>query len=475
LQKEKKGRKSLFRIPRQRIKKGFSSLSDQTTSPQEAAKAPFKGYIQRGLCYTEAMLNLDFIYKHPDVVREGLRRRGDEQQIDEILRLAEQKRGVLARRDELYAAQKPLKEAVRNATFEKRTALNKQIKEIIGELQQIEVQMTSIDARLQYLLLRLPNIPHESVAGGDNAQDRELRRRGEPVSFYFQPREHWELGESLHLIDAESGVRVAGSRFVTMRGMGARLERALIAFMLDVHTQDHGYTEILPPFLTKRAVMQGAGQLPKFEDQAYLCTEDELFLNPTAEVPLVGMHSDTILPPGTLPLRYVAWTTAFRREAGSASRQTRGLLRLHQFNKVELFQFVPPEESYEVLEQMVKHAESILQRLELHYRVVELSAPNLPFASARTIDLEVWMPGQQNFVEISSISNCEAFQARRANIKYRPGSTSRAEYVHSLNGSGLPIGRTFAAILETYQQADGTVIVPKVLRPFMGTALLKPD
>ncbi len=428
--------------------------------------------VRETICYTEAMLNLDFIARHPDVVREGLRRRCDEQQIDEILYLAEQKRDVLARRDELYAVQKPLKEAVRSAAFEKRAALNKRIKEITGQLQQIEAQMTGIDARLQFLLLRLPNIPHESVAGGESASDRELRRRGEPVSFYFEPREHWDLGERLHLIDGESGVRVAGSRFVTMRGMGARLERALIAFMLDVHTQEHGYTEILPPFLAKRAVMQGAGQLPKFEDQAYLCTEDELFLNPTAAVPLVGMHSDTILPPDTLPLRYVAWTTAFRREAGSASRQTRGLLRLHQFNKVELFQFVAPEESYEVLEQMVKHAESILQRLELHYRVVELSAPNLPFAAAKTIDLAVWMPGQQNFVEISSISNCEAFQARRANIKYRPNSSSRAEYVHTLNGSGLAVGRTLAAILETYQQADGTVIVPKVLRPYMGISLL---
>lgn len=434
-----------------------------------------QGFHSRKVCYTANMLNLDFICKHPDIVCEGLRRRCDEQPVDEILYLAEQRRSVLSRRNELYAAQKALKEVMRNTPLEKRAALNKQGKEITGDLQRNEVQMNDIDARLQLLLLHLPNIPHESVAGGENAQDRELRRRGEPVFFYFQPRDQRELAEHLHLIDAESGVRVAGSRFVTMRGMGARLERALISFMLDVHTQEHGYTEILPPFLAKRSVMQAAGQLPKFEDQAYLCSEDELFLNPTAEVPLVGMHSDTILPPGTLPLRYAAWTTAFRREAGSSSRQTRGLLRLHQFNKVELFQLVAPEESYDVQEQMVRHAESILQRLELHYRVVELSAPNLPFAAARTLDLEVWMPGQENFVEISSISNCEAFQARRANIKYRPSSNSHAEYVHTLNGSGLAIGRTIAAILETYQQADGTVIVPKVLRPYMGTALLKAD
>lgn len=434
-----------------------------------------RAILRKGICYTEIMLNLDFICKYPDVVREGLRRRCDEQQIDEILYLAEQRRGVLARRNELYSTLKPLKETVRSTAQERRAPVNKQIKGITGDLQQNEARMTDIDARLQFLLLRLPNIPHQSVAGGQEAQDRELWRWGEPVSFYYQPRAHAELGQRLRLIDAESGVKVAGSRFVTMRGMGARLERALITFMLDVHTREHSYTEVLPPLLARRSIMQAAGQLPKFEDQAYLCAADELFLNPTAEVPLVGLHSDSILPPGTLPLRYTAWTTAFRREAGSASRQTRGLLRLHQFNKVELFQLVAPEASYEALEQMVKHAESILQRLELHYRVVELCAANLPFAAAKTIDLEVWMPEQETFVEISSISNCEAFQARRANIKYRPGSNSRADYVHTLNGSGLAIGRTIAAILETYQQADGTVIVPKVLRPFMGTALLKPQ
>jgi seryl-tRNA synthetase len=256
--------------------------------------------------------------------------------------------------------------------------------------------------------------------------------------------------------------------------MGAKLERALLSFMLDVHTQEHGYTEVMPPYLARRSIMVGAGQLPKFEEQVYSCPEDELYLNPTAEVPLVGLHSDSILPPQTLPLRYVAWTTAFRREAGSASRQTRGLLRLHQFNKVELFQLVEPQESYNAFDSMLAHAETILRRLEMAYRVVALSAANLPFAAAKTIDLEVWMPGQGRYVEISSISNCEAFQARRANIKYRPTSGSRADYAHTLNASGLAIGRTMAAILETYQQANGTVIVPKVLRPYMGVSLLTP-
>ncbi|HLX38950.1 MAG TPA: serine--tRNA ligase, partial [Ktedonobacteraceae bacterium] len=258
-------------------------------------------------------------------------------------------------------------------------------------------------------------------------------------------------------------------------GMGARLERALISFMLDVHTREHGYTEVMPPYLARRSIMVGAGQLPKFEEQVYASPEDDLYLNPTAEVPLVGIHSDSILPPKTLPLRYVAWTAAFRREAGSSSRQTRGLLRLHQFNKVELFQLVEPQDSYTVLDQMLAHAETILRRLEMPYRVVALSAANLPFAAAKTLDLEVWMPGQGRYIEISSISNCEAFQARRANIKYRPTNGSRAEYPHTLNASGLAVGRTMAAILESYQQADGTVIVPQVLRPFMGVSLLTPE
>jgi seryl-tRNA synthetase len=242
--------------------------------------------------------------------------------------------------------------------------------------------------------------------------------------------------------------------------------------MLDVHTREHGYTEILPPYLVKRSLMLGAGQFPKFEDQAYLCTEDELYLNPTAEVPLLGLHSDSILPAGTLPLHYVAWTSAFRREVGSASRQNRGLQRLHQFNKVELFQIVEPQHSYEALEQMVGHAATILRALELPYRVVELCARNLPFSSAKTIDLEVWMAGQNRYLEISSVSNCESFQARRAEIKYRPRQGAHAEYAHTLNGSGLAVGRTMAAILEAYQQADGTVIVPKVLRPFMRVSVL---
>jgi seryl-tRNA synthetase len=419
------------------------------------------------------MLNLDFICQHPQVVREALQRRRDPHTIDEILRLAEQRRVLVTRCDGFYTTLKTLKESAHTKAADRRTAPDPQVKALTHDIRQLEMQITDIGVHLQPLLLDLPNLPHQSVPVGEDVQDNvEVRVWGEPVSFHFQPRSHWDLGLHLGLIDAESGAKIAGSRFVTLKGAGARLERALISFMLDIHTREHGYTEILPPLLAKRTIMVGSGQLPKFEDQVYSSSEDELYLNPTAEVPLVGMHSDSILPPDTLPLRYVAWTTAFRREAGSTSRQVGGLLRLHQFNKVELFQYTAPQDSYTILQQMLEHAEHILHYLELPYRVVELCTANLPFASAKTFDLEVWMPGQGSYVEVSSLSNCEAFQARRANIKYRSTQGVYSEYVHTLNGAGLAVGRTMAAILETYQQADGSVIIPKVLRPYMQTSLL---
>lgn len=425
-------------------------------------------------CYTCVMLSLDFIRQHPDVVHAGLQKRRDPQNIDEIIRLIEQRKGLATRCDDLHVSLKRLHEALRTAGNErKRDELNTQSKAITDDIRLLELQISDIETRIQPLLLNLPNLPHASVRdGGERHKDHVTRSWGEALQFYFTPKPHWELSERLGLTDFESGTRVAGSRFVVLKGLGARLERALISFMLDVHTREHGYTEIQPPYLVKRALMIGAGQLPRFENQAYLCTEDELYLNPTAEVPLVGLHSNSILPAGTLPLHYAAWTSAFRREAGSASRQNRGLQRLHQFNKVELFQIVEPQHSYEALEQLTAHAETILRRLELPYRVVELCARNLPFSAAKTVDLEVWMAGQNRYLEISSISNCETFQARRSDIKYRPRQSARAEYVHTLNASGLAIGRTMAAILEAYQQADGTVIVPKVLRPFMGVAVI---
>lgn len=420
------------------------------------------------------MLSLDFIRQHPDVVLAGLQRRHDPQNIDEIIRLIEQRKGLATRCDGLHVSLKRLKEQIHASGNERKSGeLQKQLKATTDEIRMLELQISDIETRIQPQLLSLPNLPHASVHdGGEHHKDHVARTWGEPLQFYFTPKAHWELSERLGLTDFESGTRLAGSRFVVLKGLGARLERALISFMLDVHTSQHGYTEILPPYLVKRSFMIGSGQFPKFEDQAYLCREDDLYLNPTAEVPLVGLHSNSILPAGTLPLRYTAWTTAFRREVGSASRQNRGLQRLHQFNKVELFQIVEPQYSYEALEQLTVHAETILRLLELPYRVVELCARNLSFAAAKAVDLEVWMAGQNRYLEISSISNCEAFQARRADIKYRPRQSARAEYVHTLNASGLAIGRTMAAILEAYQQADGTIIVPKVLRPFMGVAVI---
>src|SRR6266536_6699789 len=319
------------------------------------------------------MLSLDFIRQNPQVVREGLYRRRHTQNIDELLRLAEQKRGLVTRCDGLYNTLKPLKETVKTVPVERRPELSRQIRAITQDIRQLELQIVDIDTRLQPLLLSLPNIPHQSVRGGNNEYgDDELKRWGEPVPLGFEALAHWDLGERLGIINFETGTKIAGSRFVVLKGAGARLERALISFMLDLHTREHGYTEVIPPFLVKRSALVGAGQLPKFEDQLYSCVEDELYLNPTAEVPLVGMHGDAILPLDTLPLRYVAWTTAFRREAGSASSQTRGLLRLHQFNKVELFQLMLPQESYSAFDELVGHAETILRRLELHYRVVAL-------------------------------------------------------------------------------------------------------
>ncbi len=417
------------------------------------------------------MLHLDFVCQHPDEVRRALSLRRNPQSIDEILRLAEQRRGLAVRIDGLYVSLKKLKESVRNVPIEQRSTLSQQVKTLSHDVRKLELQMADISSRLQPLLLSLPNIPHKSVQEGNDENDNlEIRRWGEPFDFNFSPQPHWDIGERLGIIDSERGVKIAGSRFVVLRGAGARLERALISFMLDLHTREHDFTEILPPFLVKRSGMQAAGQLPKFEDQAYASSEDELYLNPTAEVPLVGMHSDSVLSADLLPVRYVAWTTAFRREVGSASRQTRGLLRLHQFNKVELFQITQSHLSYEALEQMLTYAEIVLQRLDLPYRVMALCTATLPFTAAKTYDLEVWMPGQKEYVEVSSVSNCEAFQARRANIKY--SHNRHSELAHTLNASGLAVGRTMAALLETYQQADGSVVVPKVLRPYMGCSLL---
>jgi seryl-tRNA synthetase len=338
-------------------------------------------------------------------------------------------------------------------------------------LKRLESEWQVLNAEVENALLTLPNLPHESVPeGADASANVEVRRVGTPRSFAFSPKPHWEIGERLGILDFERGARITGSRFSVYRGAGARLERALINFMLDRHTADHGYTEVLPPVIVNRASMTGTGQLPKFEEDLFRLADDDYFLIPTAEVPLTNLHRDEILQDSALPIAYTAVTPCFRREAGSYGKDVRGLIRQHQFNKVELVMLTTPEHSYDALERLTRHAESILTALELPYRVMALCGGDLGFGSAKTYDLEVWIPSEGTYREISSCSNFESFQARRIGIRFRPGVGKKPELVHTLNGSGLAIGRTVVAILENYQHADGTVEIPKALRLYMGGA-----
>ena len=331
-----------------------------------------------------------------------------------------------------------------------------------------DAQLSGIEQRQQQLLFEFPNIPHESVpVGKDESENTEMRRNGEPRAFDFEPKPHWELGASLGILDPETAAKVTGARFHFYKGAGARLERAIINFFLNTHGEN-GYTEVFPPFMVNRASMTGTGQLPKFEEDAFKLAGDDYFLVPTAEVPVTNMHRDEILDAGVLPIKYCAYSACFRAEAGSAGRDTRGLIRQHQFNKVELVKFATPETSYDELESLTRDAEKVLALLGLPYRVVALSTGDLGFSSAKTYDIEVWMPSYNRYVEISSCSNFEDFQARRAGIRYKTDAKDKARLVHTLNGSGVAAGRTTAAILENFQNADGSVSVPEVLRPYLG-------
>ena len=349
------------------------------------------------------------------------------------------------------------------------TALMREVEEVSEAIRQAEQPIGEIESRFEHFMLGLPNLPHADVAIGKSADDnREIRRWGEPPKFDFPAKNHWEIGEELDILDFARGAKLAGARFTLYKGPGARLERALINFMLDLHTGERGYQEMLPPALVNRAALIGTGQLPKFEDDLFRIESPEYFLIPTAEVPLTNVHREEMLEREDLPIKYAAYTPCFRREAGSYGQDVRGLIRQHQFNKVELVKLSEPETSYDELESMVRDAEEILKRLVLPYRVVELCTGDLGFASARTYDLEVWLPGQNMYREISSCSNCEDFQARRAQIRYRKDKKGRPIFVHTLNGSGLAVGRTLLAILENYQQKDGSVVIPQALRPYMG-------
>ncbi|HLR59394.1 MAG TPA: serine--tRNA ligase [Pseudogracilibacillus sp.] len=417
------------------------------------------------------MLDRKLLRTNFEEINERLKHRGED--LSDLVKfgdLDERRRLLISKVEELKAqrneATKQISELKKNKedANEAITAM----RELGGEIKELDHELTEIDEKLDRILLSIPNIPHESVPVGETEDDNvEVRAWGEKKLFDFEPKPHWEIGTDLDILDFERAGKVTGSRFVFYKGLGARLERALINFMIDQHVDEHGYEEMIPPFIVNRESMIGTGQLPKFEEDAFKIADWDYFLIPTSEVPATNYHRDEILTEADLPKKYVANSACFRSEAGSAGRDTRGLIRQHQFTKVELIQFVKPEDSYDVLEKLTGHAEKILQLLELPYRVMSMCTADLGFTAAKKYDIEVWIPTQETYREISSCSNFEDFQARRAKIRYR-NENKKVEYLHTINGSGLAVGRTVTAILENNQQADGSVIVPKVLIPYMG-------
>ena len=421
------------------------------------------------------MLDLKAIREHPDNVERALQSRDPALTVRPILEADARRRQAVTEAEELKAERNRASEAIGRAKRrgESPDAEMARMREVGDRIKTLDAEVREADAALDDLLLELPNPPHPSVPVGRSSDDNvEIRRWGEPRKLGFEPRQHFDLGEALGLMDFERASKIAKARFVVLWGRLAQLSRALAQFMLDLHTREHAMTEVWVPHLVNGATVSGVGVLRKFEDQLFRTQVDEgerpLYLIPTAEVPLSALHAGEILPEATLPRRYCAFTPSYRREAGAAGQDTRGMIRQHQFDKVEMVKITTPEQSYDELEAMVKNAETVLQRLDLTYRVVALSTGDIGFQSAKTYDLEVWLPGQARYREISSCSNCEAFQARRLDIKYRPASGGRVDVCHTLNGSGLAVGRTLVAVLENYQEADGSVTIPPVLRPYMG-------
>jgi seryl-tRNA synthetase len=416
------------------------------------------------------MLDPRLLREQSDEVRTRLGARGQDIDWQGLRKLDQERRDLLTKVEELRHQRKTASDQIAKLKRARQPAdaLVEEMKAVGERIKAMEDALRSCEEQLNAIALRIPNIPHQSVpVGTDAASNAEVRRWGVPPAFAFPARPHWEVGEALGILDFERAARLTGARFSVLSGAGARLERALINFMLDLHTTVHGYREVLPPFMANRDSMTGTGQLPKFEDDLFRLRDDDYFLIPTAEVPLTNLHREEILSEDALPLRYTAYTPCFRREAGSYGKDTRGLIRQHQFNKVELVIISPVERSYEELERLTAHAEEVLKRLQLHHRVVSLCTGDLGFSSAKTYDVEVWLPSQGVFREISSCSNCEAFQARRAGIRYKR-KDGKSDFAHTLNGSGLAVGRTFLAILENYQQADGSVAIPNALKPYMG-------
>ena len=410
------------------------------------------------------MLDLKFIRENTDLVREAVAKRQDSAPLDEILKLDSERRRKILKLENLRHERK-------------KTAREKNIEEgrsLRSTIRTLEAEVRSLDEQLEMSLLQVPNIPQPTVPVGKGEEDNVVvRSGGEQKTFDFKPTPHWKLGENLDIIDFDRGVKLSGTRFYVLKGAGARLQRALITFMLDLHTREHGYQEIYLPYMVKRESMINSGNLPKFADNLYHDEADDLWFIPTAEVPLTNLHRDEIIPPGKLPIRYVAYTACFRREKMSAGKDTRGIKRGHQFDKVELYKYTAPDASAEELEKLLNDAEEVCQKLELPYRITQLCTAELGFASTKSYDIETWAPGCGEWLEVSSCSNCGDFQARRANIRYRPSPEDKPRFVHTLNGSGLALPRIMITILENYQQVDGSIVIPEALQPYVGEKIIK--
>jgi seryl-tRNA synthetase len=416
------------------------------------------------------MLDLKFIRENPEIVRQAMANRQEKSSpLDEILRLDTERRQKMTELEDLRRNRK-------QASKERQADAAEEGRALRTKIHDLEETMKILDVKLNDLLLQMPNIPSTQVpVGKDSGENVIVRSWGEPKKLSFPAKPHWELGESLGIIDFERGVKLSGTRFYILRGLGARLQRAVIAYMLDMHTLEHGYKEIYPPYMVKKEMLVGSGQLPKFIDNLYHDVEEDYWWVPTAEVPLTNLHRDEIIPPGMLPFYYVAYTACFRREKMSAGKDTRGIKRGHQFDKVEMYKFVEPETSCGELDKMVHDAEEVCEKLGLPYRIVQICTGDIGFGSTMTYDIEVWAPGCQEWLEVSSCSNCGDFQGRRANVRFRPAADAKPQFVHTLNGSGLALPRIMIAIMENYQQEDGSIAVPKVLQDFLHTDVIRKD
>ncbi len=423
------------------------------------------------------MLDLKVIRGETERVKAAMARRKENVDIDAVIALDDKRRSLLFEAEGLKAKQNEVTKQIPVMKKEGKdtTSLLDEMKALSAKIKELDVKTREVEAELNKMMLTIPNIPADDVPDGDSDADNvEIRKFGEPRNFGFAPKAHWDIGKDLGILDPDTAAKITGTRFTVYKDLGAKLERAVVNYYLDTHTEKHGYTEVFPPFMVHRNSMIGTGQLPKFEEDAFKVAGTEYFLVPTAEVPVTNMYREQILDGSKLPIKHVAYTACFRAEAGSAGRDTRGLIRQHQFNKVELVKFTKPEDSYEELEKLTNDAEKVLQGLGLPYRVVRICIGDLGFTAAKKYDIEVWMPSYGRYVEISSCSNFEDFQARRANIKYKDGQGGKAQYVHTLNGSGVAVGRTVAAILENYQNEDGSVTVPEVLVPYLhGKTVIK--